>query len=173
MQGHRLVLALSLIGGDACRRNRDAETCTTVDIAASIPPDPACDVDPCIQRCLLGDLLECCIDEHGRGLDSDATASLLQTCSESACDSEQYLSRQAAVCVAQELGIGLQAGPGTCMQSFKRVDGKYVWRVITLWDEACTEPGDIAFAGAEVFVDALSGTFAPLVLINGEVGSCD
>lgn len=116
-----------------------------------------CTLDPCAELTPTASAIECCITNHGRGLEGEAASDLARLCSGEACASEQYLSEEAARCAAQAYGLAL--GEGGCLASFRENgdDNTFVWVVENVTEQTCSSGIWIGRSGDTVTVGALAG----------------
>lgn len=117
------------------------------------PETPTCSLHACATQA--GDAgISCCLAAEGRGLDGDAAAELATDCDPEmmSCDPGDYVSKAAAVCIAQV--AGLASGSGSCGGHFSvnGVEGAAWWMILNEREPNCS-------SGDCVQLDAVTGAF--------------
>lgn len=153
-----LLLACALSSDEA-----PADACT-------LAPDgtDACPVDACAACDSVEDGIACCIDAHGNGPAGEVTMPDTIYCATSETyDRADYLSEDAARCIAQVHGLG--PGLGACFADLVVCDGgaRAQWYVSSKRDEGC---GWADYEG--LVLDARSGRLSSSFDAHGD-SVCD
>lgn len=118
----------------------------------------ACAPDPCEHDSDAESRATCCVAEYGRGVvEKDDLASLAESCAGEGCDPEQYVSAEAAVCIAARAGLE-GAAERTWTELALREDGDAEW-IVTVLEEPgeCGSAGFLDIEGDALVVDARDG----------------
>lgn len=146
-----MYAVLSLALGCGCVAASDEAACGPAPDSGDSATDRG---DACAIGCpSVSSAVDCCVQLYGRGLSESDAELLASHCSD--CSSEDFLSEDAAICVA---GVrGLPAGVGDVWGIVKVYDGRVYWQVSSIADAACESAGDTHASGVYFDIDATTG----------------